>query len=149
GEQSSPAPTRPAPLPLRGSVAKTARRPAATWVMRGCNSLRNLSRPRCSRLHAWLPARGTGFESRWALFGTVVRAVRTRSSKPERRVRLAHGALSRRLAAAGGISVEHIDDPSAAAAERVPAKCRWRHGAFVKRRARFESARGLWRGGWS
>ena len=62
---------------------------------------------RLSRAQSWVglapacQAGDRGFESRCALCRTVVRAARTRSSKPERRVRLSHGALRRRLDGSG------------------------------------------------
>jgi hypothetical protein len=58
-------------------------------------ALDSLSRPRCSRLHAGLPVRRSGFDSRWALTTHAWPiGMRHRPSKPARRVRFPPRALS-------------------------------------------------------
>jgi hypothetical protein len=47
-------------------------------------------RPRCCQRHAGLPSRKRRGSSCWPLSSTVVRMARTRSSKPETRVRFSH-----------------------------------------------------------
>ena len=54
--------------PPRGSIAGGSREPfQGSCAARFPPSTLNLSRPRCSRPHAGLPVRRSGFDSRWAL----------------------------------------------------------------------------------
>ena len=89
---------RSAPSPLvRRSLRWTEidRRRAATSSHAGASPARSSTRPRCCQRHAGLPSRKRRGSSCWPLSvafprSTVVRMARTRSSKPETRVRFSH-----------------------------------------------------------
>ena len=71
------------------------RRRAATSSHAGASPARSSTRPRCCQRHAGLPSRKRRGSSCWPLSvafprSTVVRMARTRSSKPETRVRFSH-----------------------------------------------------------
>ena len=82
--------------PPRGSIAGGSREPfQGSCAARFPPSTLNLSRPRCSRLHAGLPVRRSGFDSRWALTTHAWPiGARHRPSKPARRVRFPPRAQS-------------------------------------------------------
>lgn len=61
----------------------------------GSSPARSSKRPRCSRLHAGLPVRRSGFDPRWALTTHAWPiGMRHRPSKPARRVRFPPRAQS-------------------------------------------------------
>ena len=105
---------------LRSRIAKMAERLGAAFprqITRIRVPLFAPARPSCCRLHACLPGKRSGFDSRWSLFRTVGREVRLLPSKQK--------------------------DADSSSARCLPMKHRWRCPGFVSRRAQFKSARGL------
>ena len=82
-------------FPLRPRIARVAER-LGTSLPRKIMRIRVPSlapaRPRCFWLHACLPGRRSGSDSRWSLSRTVGLVVGFRPSKPVTRVRFSHGA---------------------------------------------------------
>jgi hypothetical protein len=134
---------------LSDEMAEVDRFASAKRATRVRPPLSSPTRARCSRLHAWLPARGTGFESRCALFSHVWPSGLGPCLPSRRREFDSRHVLKcpKVVAASGSSAVESPAFRRAATTENVPTKCRWRHGCFVSSRARSESARGLCRVG--